>query len=174
MIDESLLTGESVPVRKIPWTEDMPVQAPGGDDQPFIYSGTLVVQGQALAEVWKTGTRTEIGKIGTVLQDVRRDDTRLKSEITSIVKTIAIIGIFLCSIIIIIYGAGRGDWISGLLAGITLAMAILPEEFPVVLTVFLALGAWRISQKNVLTRQVVLNHWVLQPFYVLTRREHHT
>lgn len=154
MIDESLLTGESVPVRKIPWTDDTPVQAPGGDDQPFIYSGTLVVQGQALAEVWKTGTRTEIGKIGTVLQDVRRDDTRLKSEITSIVKTIAITGIFLCSIIIIIYGAGRGDWISGLLAGITLAMAILPEEFPVVLTVFLALGAWRISQKNVLTRQV--------------------
>jgi ATPase, P-type (transporting), HAD superfamily, subfamily IC len=95
-----------------------------------------------------------MGKIGTVLQEVSRDDTRLKREITSMVKIIATCGLLLCLIIVIIYGIGRGDWISGLLAGITLAMAILPEEFPVVLTVFLALGAWRISQEHVLTRQV--------------------
>jgi len=153
-VDESLLTGESVPVRKIPWIEGLKEQAPGGDDQPYIYSGTLVVQGQALAEVRTTGSRTEMGKIGTVLQEVSRDDTRLKREITSMVKIIATCGLLLCLIIVIIYGIGRGDWISGLLAGITLAMAILPEEFPVVLTVFLALGAWRISQEHVLTRQV--------------------
>ncbi|NLW77625.1 MAG: HAD-IC family P-type ATPase, partial [Methanomicrobiales archaeon] len=135
-VDESLLTGESVPVRKIPWIEGLKEQAPGGDDQPCIYSGTLVVQGQALAEVRTTGSRTEMGKIGTVLQEVSRDDTRLKREITSMVKIIATCGLLLCLIIVIIYGIGRGDWISGLLAGITLAMAILPEEFPVVLTVF--------------------------------------
>lgn len=153
-VDESLLTGESVPVRKIPWTEGLKEHAPGGDDLPFVYSGTLVVQGQALAEVRTTGSGTEMGKIGMVLQEVGRGDTRLKLEISSMVKVIATCGLLLCLIIVIIYGIGRGDWISGLLAGITLAMAILPEEFPVVLTVFLALGAWRISQKQVLTRQV--------------------
>ncbi|MCA1916629.1 cation-translocating P-type ATPase [Methanospirillum hungatei] len=153
-VDESLLTGESVPVRKIAWTEGLKERALGGDDQPFVYSGTLVVQGQALAEVRTTGSGTEMGKIGTVLDEVSRDDTRLKREITLMVKIIATCGLLLCLIIVITYGIGRADWISGLLAGITLAMAILPEEFPVVLTVFLALGAWRISQKHVLTRQV--------------------
>lgn len=153
-VDESLLTGESVPVRKIPWAEGQPEMHPGGDDQPFIYSGTMVVSGQGLAEVRSTGARTEMGKIGTVLQTVQRDDTRLKKEISWMVRTIASIGLFLCLIIVVVYGFSKGDWISGLLAGITLAMAILPEEFPVVLTIFLALGAWRISQKQVLTRQV--------------------
>ncbi len=153
-VDESLLTGESVPVRKIPWTEGVKAERPGGDDQPFVYSGTMVVQGQGLAEVKSTGARTEMGKIGTVLQTVERGETRLKGEISRIVRTIAIVGIFLCGIIVVVYGLSRGNWIEGLLAGITLAMAILPEEFPVVLTIFLALGAWRISRKNVLTRQV--------------------
>jgi Ca2+-transporting ATPase len=153
-VDESLLTGESVPVRKISWVKGLEAERPGGDDQPFVYSGTLVVQGQGLAEVRSTGARTEMGKIGSVLQKVERGETRLKGEISRIVRTIAIVGIFLCTIIVVVYGMSRGNWIEGLLAGITLAMAILPEEFPVVLTIFLALGAWRISQKNVLTRQV--------------------
>ena len=153
-VDESLLTGESVPVRKIPWTEGVKSERPGGDDQPFVYSGTMVVQGQGLAEVKSTGARTEMGKIGTVLQTVEREETRLKGEISRIVRMVAIVGIFLCVIIVVVYGMSRGNWIEGLLAGITLAMAILPEEIPVVLTVFLALGAWRISKKNVLTRQV--------------------
>ncbi|MHB8164411.1 MAG: cation-translocating P-type ATPase [Methanoregula sp.] len=153
-VDESLLTGESVPVRKIPWTEGVKADRPGGDDLPFIYSGTMVVQGQGLAEIRSTGARTEMGKIGTVLQTVQRGETRLKGEISRIVRTIAIVGLFLCCIIVVVYGLTRGNWIEGLLAGVTLAMAILPEEFPVILTVFLALGAWRISRKNVLTRQV--------------------
>lgn len=152
--DESLLTGESVPVRKLAWREDHPVDKPGGDDQPFVYSGTMIVQGQGLVEVKSTGIRTEMGKIGAILRSVERDETRLKIEITEIVRIIAILGLFLCLTIVIVYGFTRGNWVEGLLAGITLAMAILPEEFPVVLTIFLALGAWRISQKQVLTRQV--------------------
>jgi len=154
LVDESLLTGESVPVRKIPWSDGMQTGRPGGDDQPAVFSGTLVVQGQGLVEVRATGSRTEMGKIGVVLRTVERGETRLKTEITTIVRTIAIVGLFLCVTIVVVYGLTRHNWLEGFLAGITLAMAILPEEFPVVLTVFLALGAWRISKKNVLTRQV--------------------
>jgi Ca2+-transporting ATPase len=153
-VDESLLTGESVPVRKIPWKEGMASDRAGGDDQPFVYSGTLLVQGQGLVEVRSTGMKTEMGKIGAVLQAVERGETRLKTEIDRIVRTVALAGVFLCAVIVIVYGLTRFNWVEGFLAGITLAMAILPEEFPVVLTIFLALGAWRISQKNVLTRQV--------------------
>lgn len=153
-VDESLLTGESVPVRKIPWSGRIHTSRPGGDDQPTVFSGTLVVQGQGLAEITHTGPRTEMGKIGAVLQTVERGGTRLKTEIATFVRIIALVGLFLCITIVVVYGLSRGNWLDGFLAGITLAMAILPEEFPVVLTVFLALGAWRISQKNVLTRQV--------------------
>jgi Ca2+-transporting ATPase len=154
LVDESLLTGESVPVRKVACKGEQQAYRPGGDDLPFAYSGTLVIQGQAIAEVKSTGPRTEMGKIGTVLQKVERDETRLKKEISHIVRNSALVGLTLCTIIIIVYGLTRFDWIEGILAGITLAMAILPEEFPVVLTIFLALGAWRMSKKNVLTRQV--------------------
>jgi P-type Ca2+ transporter type 2C len=153
-VDESLLTGESVPVRKITFKEGMKTERPGGDDQPSVYSGTLVVAGQGLLQVISTGLHTEMGKIGTVLQTVDRGETRLKSEIDLIVRSIALVGIVLCTIIVIVYGITRLNWVEGFLAGITLAMAILPEEFPVVLTIFLALGAWRISRKNVLTRQI--------------------
>ncbi len=154
MVDEALLTGESVPVRKVAWDGVEQTYRAGGDDLPFAYSGTLIIQGQAIAEVKSTGVKTEMGKIGAVLQKVERDETRLKKEISHIVRNSAIVGLGLCAIIIVVYGVTRLDWIEGFLAGITLAMAILPEEFPVVLTIFLALGAWRMSKKNVLTRQV--------------------
>jgi Ca2+-transporting ATPase len=113
-----------------------------------------VVQGQGIAEVVATGTRTEMGKIGKALQTVHREETRLHEETSRIVKGIALIGLFLCATVVVVYGLTRGDWLHGLLAGITLAMAILPEEFPVVLTIFLALGAWRLSKQQVLTRQI--------------------
>jgi Ca2+-transporting ATPase len=153
VVDESLLTGESVPVRKIAWKDDAPIGRPGGDDLPFVYSGTLVIQGQAIAEVKATGIKTEMGKIGTVLQKVERNETRLRKEISFMIRSSAFVGLCLCAITVAVYGLTRFDWIHGFLAGIALAMAILPEEFPVVFTIFLALGAWRMSHKNVLTRQ---------------------
>ncbi|MDD1679241.1 MAG: cation-translocating P-type ATPase [Methanomicrobiales archaeon] len=154
IVDESLLTGESVPVRKAAPKEGTTDGRPGGDDQPIVYSGTLVVQGQGLAEVFATGPRTELGKIGTILTTVDREETPLKKEVSHLVRDIAVVALLLCGVIVVVYGMTRLDWIGGLLAGITLAMALLPEEFPVVLTIFLALGAWRISQEKVLTRQV--------------------
>jgi Ca2+-transporting ATPase len=153
-VDESLLTGESVPVRKTAWDGVQEMGRPGGDDLPFIYSGTLLVQGHGFAEVRATGLRTEIGKIGKALQTVGTEETMLQRETGRLVRNLAIFGLSLCLIVIVLYGLMRGNWLEGFLAGITLAMATLPEELPVVLTIFLALGAWRISQKRVLTRRV--------------------
>jgi Ca2+-transporting ATPase len=152
LVDESLLTGESVPVRKTVWKEGTPISRPGGDDQPLVYAGTLVVQGQAVAKIMATGIGTEMGKIGKVLQTVERDETELNKDVDRLVRNAALVGAGLFILVVTVYGLTRVDWIQGLLSGITLAMAILPEEFPVVLTVFLALGAWRMSRQNVLTR----------------------
>ena len=152
--DESLLTGESVPVRKIVWDGVREMTRPGGEDLPFIFSGTLIVQGQGIAKVRSTGLHTEMGSIGKALQTVPVEGTRLQKEVGQLVQRIALVGLTLCLIVIVVYGVTRGNWLQGFLAGITLAMALLPEEFPVVLTIFLALGAWRLSKMNVLARRV--------------------
>ena len=152
-IDESLLTGESVPVMKYPDELDNTVMS-GGENQSYLFSGTMVVQGQGIAEVVSVGTNTKIGKIGKSLQVIKEEETILKKDIRKTVKVIGITSAVLCVAVIIIYGITRSNWLNGFLAGITLAMAMIPEEFPVVLTVFMSLGAWRISQKRVLTRRI--------------------
>lgn len=155
IVDESLLTGESAPVRKIPSPDkNLRFQRPGGNDLPFIYSGSLVVRGQGIAEITATGANTEIGKIGKSLSHIPDEQTSLQKETGKLVRSIFIIAIFLCFFIVILYGLTKHNWLEAILAGITLAMAMLPEEFPVILTVFLALGAWRISKKSVLTRRI--------------------
>jgi Ca2+-transporting ATPase len=153
-VDESLLTGESVAVRKRAWDGKIEMDRPGGDDLPFVYSGTLVVKGQGVAEVRSTGIRTEIGKIGKALQILEPEDTALQIQTRRIVRNFAVVGLSMCVIVVVVFSISHGDWLNGFLAGITLAMATLPEEFPVVLTIFLALGAWRISLRHVLTRRV--------------------
>lgn len=153
-VDESLLTGESAPVRKSSCGEVTEMVRPGGDDLPFVYSGTLVVQGFGIARVQGIGANTELGRIGKTLQSIEPEETLLQKETGRLVRNLALIGLSLCVVVVVVYGATRTDWLNGLLAGITLAMAVLPEEFPVVLTVFLALGAWRISKRRVLTRRV--------------------
>jgi Ca2+-transporting ATPase len=152
-VDESLLTGESVPVRKLSG-QTGEINRPGGDDLPFVYSGTLVVGGQGIAEVTSTGMNTEIGKIGKALQVLPSEYTPLQQQTRKLVRLFALLGVGLCTAVVIIFGLTRHDWLQGFLAGLSLAMAMLPEEFPVVLTLFLALGAWRISKKRVLTRRV--------------------
>jgi len=153
MADESLLTGESVPVRKRAGVDHRVPTRPGGDDLPFVYSGTLITQGQGVARVVATGVRTELGTIGKALRTLVQEPSTLHGDTRLAVMIFAGIGLALCVLVTVLYAYTRGDWLNGLLAGITLAMANLPEEIPVVLTVFLALGAWRISQRGVLTRR---------------------
>ncbi|NWF53388.1 MAG: cation-translocating P-type ATPase [Syntrophaceae bacterium] len=154
LLDESLLTGESVPVRKALWDGASQITRAGGEEQPFVFSGTMVVQGNGIARVVATGAATEIGKVGKALQSVETEETLLQKETRRFVRAVAVFGMSFCVLVVVVYGINRGDWLHGLLAGITLAMAMVPEEFPVVLTIFLALGAWRISKNQVLTRRV--------------------
>ena len=151
--DESLLTGESLPVRKVNAVGNVEMARPGGDELPFVYSGTLVVQGQGIAQVKAIGAQTEMGKIGKALQKIKPETTPLQQEMNRLVSRLFGIALSLCVAIVVIYGFTTRDWLKGVLAGITLAMAILPNEFPVVVTIFLALGAWRISQNHVLARR---------------------
>lgn len=154
-VDESLLTGESVPVRKSSSSQLIDkLGKPGGDDLPFTFSGTLAVSGQAIGIVNAIGMHTELGKIGKALQTISSENTPLQLQTGKIVQIFAISGATLCCLIIILFWLTQGKLIEGFLAGLSLAMAMLPEEFPVVLTVFLALGAWRISKHRVLTRKV--------------------
>jgi len=153
-VDESLLTGESVPVRKSIWRGTEKIERPGGDNLPFVYSATLVVKGQGITRVIATGLRTEVGRIGKALQTLEPEETSLQRQTKHIVRYFALLGLVLCIVVVVVFGLTRDDWLNGLLAGITLAMATLPEEFPVVMTIFLALGAWRISHRHVLTRRM--------------------
>lgn len=147
LIDESLLTGESVPVSKE--TRNMAAQA---DAASRVFSGTMVVRGGGLVRVMATGAHTQLGKIGRSLATLAPDKSPLQREIGTLVKRFAIFGAAVSLLVFLLYGSVRHEWLNGLLAGITLAMSILPEEFTVILTVFMALGAWRIATHHVLTR----------------------
>jgi Ca2+-transporting ATPase len=147
-LDESLLTGESLPVRR-----DAAGDTAEDDDAARVRAGTLVVRGHAWAEVVATGARSEMGRIGASLQTLRPERTPLQREMRGVVALFAGIGIASCVLVAVLYGLLRGDWLQALLAGITLAMSNIPEEFPVVLTVFLALGGWRMARQRVLVRR---------------------
>ena len=139
-LDESLLTGESLAVAKR-----------SGDT---VHSGTLAVKGYGRAVVSATGVRTELGRIGVSLATLEISKTSLERETARIVKLVALVALGFAVAVALLHAATRGNWLEAVLAGLTLAMALVPEEFPVVLTVFLALGAWRISRHRVLTRRM--------------------
>jgi len=152
-IDESILTGESFPVRK---TEQPVVPSKAEDtltEETCVYSGTLIVQGTGIARVLTTGAKTRFGAIGKLLDEVKKVPTLLQKETTQIIKIFSIVGFILCTVVTVMYGILHGNWIYGILAGLSLAIAMLPEEFAIVLTIFTTLGAWRMSKKNVLTRE---------------------
>jgi len=159
LVDESTLTGESLAVQKLhpknlgESDDAKKMGRPGGEETPWLYSGTLVLKGRGIAEVVATGASTELGRIGRALGDIEVDKTPLQKEIDRLVKIVATIGLVAAVTVALAFGLSRGTWLEGLLAGIATAMALVPEEFPVVLTVFMALGAWRLSRYNVLTRR---------------------
>ncbi len=156
--DESLLTGEAVPVAKRAARDEewalAAVAAPGGDDLPWVWAGTLVVQGQAQALVQATGARSAIGRIGAALGALQEPPSPLQQQTARLVRSLALLAVGLSLSLVLVHGLLRGDWLQAVLAGIALAMAILPEEYPVVLTVFPALGARRLSRQGVLTRRI--------------------
>ena len=138
-VDESTVTGESVPVDK------------AADD--FVLSGTLVTRGHGRAIVEATGVQSQLGKIGKSLQEITLSRSRLQHDVDQIVRVIGVLGIITVIAVVTVYGSTRNNWLEGGLAGIAAAMALIPEEFPVILTLFLAIGAWRMSKSKVIARQ---------------------
>jgi Ca2+-transporting ATPase len=145
-VDESLLTGESLPVEKS-------ASADLSDELRNVFSGTLVVSGTARVCITHTGLRTRFGSIGKSLESITQDTTRLQTEMTVLIRRLFILGGILSVLVVIAFYFTKGNFIASLLNGLAASMAFLPEEFPVVLTIFLALGAWRLSSNHVLTRK---------------------
>ena len=138
--DESLFTGESLAVLK-----------KNGDK---LISGSTVTQGQGIAIVTSIGVQSEIAKIGKSIESSISAPTKLEFETRTLVKKIAWVAIILCILVAVVHTLLNNNWVAGTLVGLSLAMAILPNELPAVLTIFMALGAWRLAHKRVLTRKL--------------------
>ncbi len=156
--DESLLTGEAVPVRKAASAEAVSSRSwgtvrPGGDDLPLVFAGSLVVGGHGLAEVVATGASSQMGGIGQALRGIQDMPSALQRQTRQMVRLFAALGLGLSLVVMALHAWLRGDGLAALLNGITLAMSMLPQEFPLILTVFMAMGAWRLSHARVLVRR---------------------
>lgn len=156
-VDESLLTGESVAVSKSVARLDVRTDPSGDAGEPAdsqLFFGSMVVQGQARMIVTATGPNTTLGRIGKSLSGISEALSPLQIETRTFVNRFAAVAIATVFLLTAIYRWRVGEWLPGILAGITLAMGILPEEIPVILTVFFALGARRIAKEGVLTRRM--------------------
>ncbi len=149
LVDESLLSGESLPVAK----RASPAPGAAGAGPTLVFAGTLVVAGQGTAEVVATGARSEIGRIGKVLGSIEPESTPLHRQTRQLVRWFSVLGLAVSLTVGVLYVWTHDDWLGGALAGITMAMSMLPQEFLLILTVFMAMGAWRLSQHRVLTRR---------------------
>ena len=138
--DESMLTGESEPVAKQPGHT--------------VFAGTLVVSGQGMLQVSAVGRHTELGRIGQSLDTIALQASPLREEMKRLTGKLVRIGLALCLLLVGLLWALRGDWLQAVLAGITLAMGVLPQELPVIMIVFLALAARRLAAQQVLTRRL--------------------
>lgn len=147
LVDESLLTGESAPVLKRDRREETPLA------EHRLHAGTLVVAGDGVAIVDATGGRTTLGRIGSALASIEQRPSRVQAELRQVVTRVALFAVLASAAAALLYALREASWVQGLIAGLTLAMAIIPEEFAVVWSVMLALGAWRLARVGVLTRQ---------------------
>ena len=157
-VDESSLTGEAEGVWKVTSEAAEPTSDYWRKD--YCYAGTLVTQGTATVEVEKIGAETEYGKIGMGIAAAPQEDTPLQKQTGRLVKTCAVIaGVLLLLVGIFTWlnlpdHSFRDRLVESILSGVTLAMAMIPEEFPVILTVFLSMGAWRLAKKRSLVRKL--------------------
>ncbi len=139
-LDQSLLTGESLPVE---------VSASG----ELIRAGSLVASGRGLAEVVAVAEATELGRLGQSLASVTPPPTRLQRHTRRLTARLTLAALMLCAALAVVQGGLSGDWSTALLAALALALALLPNEIPVVLALFLALGALRLARIGVLARR---------------------
>lgn len=142
-VNESILTGESLAVFKDEKSQD-----------PFIYSGTMVVTGLAIVTITAIGNETRLGKIGKSIESIQEEKTPLEIQITNFVKKMAITGGIVFLIVWTINFIDSHDLLTSLLQSLTLAMSILPEEIPVAFTTFMALGAWRLMKMGIVVKQM--------------------
>jgi Ca2+-transporting ATPase len=154
MVNESILTGESVAVSKIPWDGSKLPDAPGGEKSPLLFASTVVIRGYAVGRVCAIGVKTSVGKIGKLLSLIQPKKTRLEQDIARLVTQTGILGMVVCVIATGLVFIKNGSIIPAILTGLSLAMSMLPEELPVVLMIFLALGVYRLSKRSVLTRRM--------------------
>ena len=152
-IDESTLTGEAAACTKVAAGSERGGNEPRNPESAAVFASTLVLRGQALAEVTGTGSGTRIGQIGAALQDIEEQPTLVQRDVRWLIGRIGILAGFFCVAVAVTYGLLRHDWFQGALSGLTLAISLIPEEFPMVLVIFMALGAWRMARHNVLVRR---------------------
>ena len=142
-VNESILTGESLPVNK---DKD--------SHNNFVYSGTTVTTGLAIATITAIGNETKLGKIGKSLEGIVEEKTPLELQINNFVKKMVIAGAVVFVFVWAVNYFHSYNLLDSLLKSLTLAMSILPEEIPVAFTTFMALGAWRLMKMGIVVKQM--------------------